>query len=136
MNFLWDNSLAAFLVLTLFLGGSAAWMSGRAIAISWRPVKQIIIYMMLLTAAVRFLNFALYEGTIAVLLLLCRELCDPARDLMAGLPLHPHQPDGAAVSLALHQGFASFLERAEQLADRQKTECDEARHTRFDIDRT
>ncbi|WP_319533520.1 DUF6867 family protein [uncultured Cohaesibacter sp.] len=62
MNLLWDNSLSAFLVLTLFLGGGAAWMSGRAIAISWRPMKQIIIYMLLLTAAVRFLNFALYEG--------------------------------------------------------------------------
>ncbi|SNY94210.1 hypothetical protein SAMN04515647_4535 [Cohaesibacter sp. ES.047] len=62
MNFLWDNTIAAFLVLTIFLGGGAAWMSGRAIALSWRPNWQIFLYMLLLTAAVRFLNYGLYEG--------------------------------------------------------------------------
>ncbi|WP_373237397.1 DUF6867 family protein [Cohaesibacter celericrescens] len=62
MSILWGNSFAAFMVVTIFLGGGAAWMSGRGIALSWRPVTQMILYMALLTAAVRFLHFALYEG--------------------------------------------------------------------------
>ena len=62
MTLLWDNSLAAFLLITIFIGGGAAWMAGRGIALSWRPVKQIFIYMLLLSAAARFLHFALYDG--------------------------------------------------------------------------
>ncbi len=49
-----------FIILTGVLGGGAAYLSGRALALKWRPVWQLVIYMALLTAAVRFLHYALF----------------------------------------------------------------------------
>ena len=49
-----------FIILTGVLGGGAAWLSGRALALKWRPVWQIVIYMALLAGAVRFLHHALF----------------------------------------------------------------------------
>jgi Domain of unknown function (DUF6867) len=62
MNILWENSFGVFLLLVLILGGGAAWLSGRAIALTWRPRWQIVFYTILLTAAVRFLDYGLFEG--------------------------------------------------------------------------
>jgi hypothetical protein len=61
---LWEVSFGTFLLVTVFLGGGAAWMAGRAIANTWKPRSQIVIYMILLSAGVRFLHFALFEGTL------------------------------------------------------------------------
>jgi len=49
-----------FLILTVLIGGGAAWLSGRALALKWRPFWQVIVYMALLAAAVRFLHYALF----------------------------------------------------------------------------
>jgi hypothetical protein len=62
MGVLWDNSLIGFLVVTCFLGGGAAFMTGRAMAKGWKPYPQLIFYCVLIAFVVRFLNFALYEG--------------------------------------------------------------------------
>lgn len=64
MGFLWDNSFAAFLTLTLVLGGTAAWMSGRALAMGWRPWQQAVVYMVPLALAVRFFHWSLAGGTL------------------------------------------------------------------------
>jgi small-conductance mechanosensitive channel len=64
MSLLCENSPWVFLLVTIFVGGGAAWMAGRGIALTWRPTKQIVLYMILLAAFVRFLHFALYEGTL------------------------------------------------------------------------
>jgi len=64
MGVLWENSFGVFLLMTVFLGGAAAWLSGRAIAITWRPVWQVVGYMVLLAGVVRFLNYGLFEGTL------------------------------------------------------------------------
>lgn len=64
MGIVWEVSFAAFLVLTVVLGGGAAAMSGNALARSWRPLGLVIGYMLLLAAAVRFFHFALAEGTL------------------------------------------------------------------------
>ncbi|WP_321340922.1 DUF6867 family protein [uncultured Cohaesibacter sp.] len=61
---LWEVSFGTLLLVTICLGGGAAWMAGRAIANTWKPTSQIISYMILLAAAVRFLHFALFEGTL------------------------------------------------------------------------
>ena len=45
------------------LGGGAAFLAGRAIAQTWRPFWNVLIYMAMLGAAVRFVHFALFEGT-------------------------------------------------------------------------
>ena len=54
------GGLWVFLVLTLVLGGAAAWAAGRALARTWRPPLLIPLYMIGLAAAVRFLHYALF----------------------------------------------------------------------------
>lgn len=56
-----------FLVITLVLGGSAAWATGRAIAKTWRPYFQTVVYTFVLAAAVHFLHFALFGESLSSL---------------------------------------------------------------------
>ncbi len=56
-----DSSPAVFIGLTVIIGGGAAWLAGRALALKWRPLWQLFVYMLLLAAAVRFLHYALFE---------------------------------------------------------------------------
>ena len=55
------NTLWVFLGLTCALGGAAAWATGRALALTWRPFWMVPAYALPLAGAVRFLHFALYE---------------------------------------------------------------------------
>ncbi len=48
------------LFVTVCLGGGAAWLAGRAIAQTWRPMWHVVAYMAILGAAVRFIHFALF----------------------------------------------------------------------------
>jgi len=50
------------LFVTGLLGGGAAWLAGRAIARTWRPIWHVVGYMALLGAAVRFVHFALFDA--------------------------------------------------------------------------
>lgn len=59
-----EVSMADFFVVTVFLGGGAAWLSGRAIAETWRPYSRVLAAMLLLAAAVRFIHYALFAGTL------------------------------------------------------------------------
>ena len=59
-----EPSFFLFALITVVMGGWAAWMTGRACALTWRSVAQAVIYLLLLTAAVRFIHFALFEGTL------------------------------------------------------------------------
>lgn len=56
-----DYAPEIFLGLTLVLGGSGAWATGRALAGAWQPLGLVPAYVFLLAAAVRFLHFALFE---------------------------------------------------------------------------
>lgn len=64
MGLLYDNSLHAFVLVTLVIGGGAAWMTGRALARSWRPVWQIVACAAALALPVRFLHWSLGGGTL------------------------------------------------------------------------
>ena len=65
MDFLYEeNSVGVFVLVTLVLGGGAAALTGRAIAGTWRPWWQVIAYALILSAAVRFLHFSLFGGTL------------------------------------------------------------------------
>ena len=55
-----DNGLFVFVLLTI-LGAAAAMATGRALAKGWSPVLLILPAMMVLSAAVRFLHFALFQ---------------------------------------------------------------------------
>jgi hypothetical protein len=48
--------------ITGLIGGGAAWLSGRAIAQTWRPIWHVAGYMLLIGLAVRFVHFALFEA--------------------------------------------------------------------------
>ncbi len=53
-----------FLILTVLMGGWAAWQTGRATAAVWKPALTMVPYALLLGAAVRFLHFAVFGGTL------------------------------------------------------------------------
>ena len=57
-----EHSLGIFLLVSVVMGGGAAWLAGRAIASTWRPWWHLALYMLLLSAAVRFLHHALFDG--------------------------------------------------------------------------
>lgn len=59
-----EVSRGDFLLVTIFLGGGAAWLTGRSIASTWRVYRQAVIYALLLGCVVRFFHFALFEGTL------------------------------------------------------------------------
>lgn len=62
-----EPSIWLFLLVTCLMGGWAAWMTGRAIAITWRPYGQAVLALAVLAWAVRFIHYALFEGTLASL---------------------------------------------------------------------
>lgn len=55
-------NIPVFIGITLILFGSAAYMTGQALAITWRPWLQVFPYALLLGASDRFLIFALFDG--------------------------------------------------------------------------
>lgn len=53
--------LWTFALLTVVMGGGAAYTSGKAMAQTWRPFWHVPLYMLVLAGAVRFCHFALFE---------------------------------------------------------------------------
>ena len=58
-----EHSFGVFVLVTVILGGGAAMLAGRAIAMTWRPWWQVFAYAFVLGGAVRFIHFSLYDGT-------------------------------------------------------------------------
>ncbi|MGE3870883.1 MAG: DUF6867 family protein, partial [Pseudorhodoplanes sp.] len=54
-----EETVGQFLFITVLLGGWAAWMTGRASAQTWRPPSSLVIYLLALGVAVRFIHHAL-----------------------------------------------------------------------------
>ncbi len=54
-----EHSLGIFFLVSIVMGGGAAWLAGRAIAATWRPWWHLALYMLLLSLVVRFLHSAL-----------------------------------------------------------------------------
>jgi hypothetical protein len=63
-GFYTEESFLQIVMVTGLIGGGAAWLAGRAIARTWRPVGHVVVYMLLLGAAVRFVHFALFDATL------------------------------------------------------------------------
>src|SRR3984957_3303674 len=59
-----EDSFGVFLLVSVLLGGGAAWLAGRSIAATWRPWWHVAFYMLILGVAVRFLHFALFDATL------------------------------------------------------------------------
>ena len=58
-----EASVWQFFFVTCLLGGWASWMTGRACAQTWRPLSSLIVFLLLLGIAVRFIHHALFDGT-------------------------------------------------------------------------
>ncbi len=56
------TTYGVFFVLTVIVMGFAAYMTGQALANTWKPVWQPVGYCLLLGLADRFLTFALFDG--------------------------------------------------------------------------
>ncbi|MBN9430914.1 MAG: hypothetical protein J0I45_00610 [Bosea sp.] len=59
-----EQSLFVFLFVTLILGGAGAWMTGRACARTWKPLRPLLVYLLILSFGVRFIHFSLFGGTL------------------------------------------------------------------------
>ena len=89
------SGLVIFVVVTLLLGGIAAFVSGRVMAQTWRPLWQLPLYMLVLALAVRFMHFAVFG-----------EVLLSARNYLVDL---------ATLLLLAHLGFRSM--RTRQMAE-------------------
>jgi hypothetical protein len=63
MALLWEVSLVEFVLVTVVIGGGLAYAIGRSTARSWSGWGQMIFFGLLLTFAVRFLHFSLFNGS-------------------------------------------------------------------------
>jgi hypothetical protein len=77
-----ERSLGVFFLVTVLMGGAAAWLAGRAVAASWRPWWHVVMFMLILGLAVRFIHFAVFGSK---LLSLHYYLVDAGVCLGAGL---------------------------------------------------
>ncbi|KAA2244189.1 DUF6867 family protein [Salinarimonas soli] len=59
-----EPSFFLFALVTVIMGGWAAWMTGRACALTWRALWAAVLYLLILAGAVRFIHFALFHGTL------------------------------------------------------------------------
>lgn len=59
-----ESSFGVFLLVTVILGGGAAWLAGRAVAIAWSRWWLVVVYGLLIGFAVRFIHFALFGATL------------------------------------------------------------------------
>lgn len=57
-----EANFLQFVFVTVILGGGAAWMTGKAMAETWKSQFTLTLYLLLLGAVVRFAHFALFEG--------------------------------------------------------------------------
>lgn len=64
MNHLLPADPAVFYLFTVVLMGGAGYLTGQAVASTWRPFGQAIAYSLLLGVADRFFIYALFEGAL------------------------------------------------------------------------
>jgi hypothetical protein len=64
MDIFYETSLGVFLLVTVFLGGGAAYAAGRAVALTWKHLSHIVAYAVLLAAASRFIHYSLFGGAL------------------------------------------------------------------------
>ena len=57
-----SHDVLVFLIFTVVFMGGAGYLTGQALATTWRPVSQLVAYSLLLGAFDRFLVFALFKG--------------------------------------------------------------------------
>ncbi|MCC2095660.1 MAG: hypothetical protein KDJ29_02140 [Hyphomicrobiales bacterium] len=95
-----DYGVWTFLFLTVLLGGAAALATGRALALTWRPLRQCIVYAVPLAFAIAFLHYALVGESVIPLEFLIEDVAD-AGGLFAVLKAIAWHLRGVAVQFLL-----------------------------------
>lgn len=67
MSFFVEQNPWIFLILTVCLGGGAAYLGGRSLALGWKPMSLMFVYMLIFGAGIRFLHFALFQSQLTSL---------------------------------------------------------------------
>jgi hypothetical protein len=67
MSLIVEHSFWNTVIMTFVIAGGAAFMAGRALASKWRPIWMPIAYMVPMAAALRFLHYALFNGSLLTL---------------------------------------------------------------------
>ena len=62
LDLLLGTSPGVFFGVTVVLTGFAAYMTGQAVANTWKPYVQVLIYCALLALVARFLIYGLFNG--------------------------------------------------------------------------
>lgn len=62
METLLGTTLDVWIGITLVLTGGAGYMTGQAIARTWRPLWQVVAYGLLLAVVSRFFIYGLFDG--------------------------------------------------------------------------
>lgn len=62
MSLIIEDTIPIFLIMTVIIGGGLAYLAGRSLAGSWRPLWMAVAYMVPLGLALRFFHFALFDG--------------------------------------------------------------------------
>ena len=78
----------SFVLVTVILGGAAAFASGRALAQTWRPLWQAFAYAAALAGAAGFLHYVLFQ-----------ESAIPGARIVSLLAALPSDPAGSLVGL-------------------------------------
>jgi len=58
-----EPSVWQFFFITVMMGGWTAWRTGKSVAENWQNYGTLIIYVLLLGGAIRFIHHALFHGT-------------------------------------------------------------------------
>lgn len=64
MSLFVEDSIWVTVIMTVIIGGGAAFLAGRGLAAKWRPVWMPIVYMIPLGLALRFFHYALFNGNL------------------------------------------------------------------------
>ena len=57
-----SDDLLVLIVFTMTIMGGAGYLTGQALAVTWRPIWQVVAYSLLLGGFDRFLVYALFKG--------------------------------------------------------------------------
>ncbi|KNY16935.1 membrane protein [Shinella sp. SUS2] len=58
-----EPSTWQFLFITVIMGGWTAWRTGKSVVENWQNYAMLVIYVLLLAAAIRFVHHALFHGS-------------------------------------------------------------------------
>ena len=58
-----EPSVWQFLFITVIMGGWTAWRTGKSVAENWQNYGTLVMYVLLLGVAIRFIHHALFHGT-------------------------------------------------------------------------